>query len=153
VGWANIGTFDEEDDWLFVIANQYPTVPAMWAAITIAIAVRCQLDDLTAVTLLDCSGCDLSSCIKSETANLLLQLGYQSQQLLPTQRDSIFSQRHGLKYKLPPLKPQAGVTNQILLLHQLQPGLLISLPEQSLLGLDELSLALADTLSSVRIAS
>jgi hypothetical protein len=49
-----------------------------------------------------------------QLANLLLQLGYQSQQLLPAQRGSIFRQHHGLKYKLPRLKPQARVANQIL---------------------------------------
>jgi hypothetical protein len=48
-----------------------------------------------------------------QLANPLLQLGYQSQQLLPAQRGSIFRQRHGLKYKLPRLKPQARVANQI----------------------------------------
>jgi hypothetical protein len=43
----------------------------------------------------------------------MLQLGYQSQQLLPVQRGSVFGQRHGLKYRLPPLRPQASIAKQI----------------------------------------
>jgi hypothetical protein len=62
-----ISGFGGKTTCLLIAPNKYPPVPVMRAVITIAIAVRRQLDELTAATRLVCSGIDSALCIKSET--------------------------------------------------------------------------------------
>ena len=62
-----ISGFGGKTTCLLIAPNKYPLAPAMMAVITIAIAVRRQLDELSAVTRLVWSGIESSSCIKSKT--------------------------------------------------------------------------------------